>query len=115
MDSLFEKDCIILIFSHELLDEFIEVAERPKFRRYFSEIDLINLLNLFDVYGELVDVNSKIELCRDPKDNFLLSLAKDSKADYLITGDEDLLIIKKFEITEIITYTAFELKLTPEE
>ena len=48
-----------------------------------------------------------IYICRDKKDNFLLSLAKDSKADYLLTGDEDLLVIQKFDDTEILSYTEF--------
>lgn len=41
--------------------------------------------------------------CRDSKDNFLLNLAIDSKADYLVTGDSDLLDIEVIESTEIIT------------
>jgi len=38
-----------------------------------------------------------VNACRDFKDNFLLSLCRDGKADFLITGDPDLLVIKKFE------------------
>jgi hypothetical protein len=111
IDTLFNEDRLILIFSEELLEEVIEVTARKKFEKYFSSKDVEVLLNLFDVYGELVEVKSNIELCRDEKDNFLLSLAKDSKADYLITGDGDLLTIKKFEHTEIVTYTEFEIKI----
>ena len=87
------------------------MAKRPKFKRYFSEENLEKLLELFDVYGEIVQVSSIVELCRDEKDNFLLALSKDSKADYLVTGDADLLIIKKFEHTEIVTYTEFEIRI----
>ena len=111
IDELFEKDAITLIFSKELITEFIEVAKRPKFKKYFSEENLEKLLKKFDVYGEIVQVSSIVEICRDAKDNFLLALAKDSKADYLITGDADLLIIKRFEHTEILTYTEFQIQL----
>lgn len=48
-----------------------------------------------------------ITICRDPKDNYLLSLAKDGKADYLITGDQDLLILEKFEQTSICLLNQF--------
>ncbi|MEQ1586435.1 MAG: putative toxin-antitoxin system toxin component, PIN family, partial [Cyclobacteriaceae bacterium] len=65
------------------------------------------VVDLFDVYGEIVDVKSRVEICRDPKDNFLLSLAKDSKATYLLTGDKDILDIKKFEKTSIIKITDY--------
>ncbi len=108
IDAFFEKEAIVLIFSQELLSEFIEVAKRPKFRKYFSLSDLERLLQLFDVYGEIVQVLSVVTICRDSKDNFLLALAKDSQANYLVTGDTDLLIIQKFENTEIMTYAAFE-------
>ena len=61
--------------------------------------------------GTIIQVSSVVEICRDAKDNFLLALAKDSQADYLITVDADLLVIKKFEHTEIVTYTEFEICL----
>ncbi len=111
IDALFEENGVTLIFSDELMEEFFEVAQRPKFGKYFTSADLENLLALFDVYGEWVQVVSSVDLCRDAKDNFLLALAKDGKADYLITGDQDLLIIKKFEDTDILTYAEFEIRL----
>ena len=45
--------------------------------------------------GNFVDVTSVIQKCRDIKDNFLLSLSMDGKASHLLTGDKDLLILKK--------------------
>jgi putative PIN family toxin of toxin-antitoxin system len=108
IDLLLEQGKIRLLFSEESLQEFIEVATRPKFRKYFSEEDIRALLDMFDYFGEVVEVNSSVEICRDPKDNFLLALAKDSQADYLITGDKDLLEIKQFESTQIITFSDFE-------
>jgi len=50
-----------------------------------------------------IEVTSEINTCRDPKDNFLLSLSVDGNATYLLTGDKDLLIMKKFGKTKIIT------------
>jgi putative PIN family toxin of toxin-antitoxin system len=96
-----------LIFSQELLEEFLDVVNRPKFRRFFSINDIEELLETIQQYSDFVDVKSKIELCRDPKDNFLLSLAKDSKANYLITGDKDLLELKTLEKTKILTITEY--------
>ena len=107
LDDLIQNGEIMLIFSRELVDEFLTVANRPKFRKYFTENNVTNLLRLFDKYGKLIEVSSHIEQCRDYKDNFLLSLAVDSKADYLITGDDDLLLIKKIKKTKIITWSEF--------
>jgi uncharacterized protein len=97
----------ILIFSQELLDEFLEVAKRPKFRRFFSTADIEALLETIDEYADFVKVQSKIEICRNPKDNFLLSLSVDGNADFLLTGDKDLLDLIKFGETTIITIADF--------
>lgn len=108
IDLLFERDEVVLLFSDKLLEEFVEVAKRPKFRKYFAESDINELLELFDYYGLVVDVVSKVDACRDPKDNFLLALARDGHADYLISGDLDLLDLKLFEGTRILTFRDFE-------
>ncbi|MDD5151495.1 MAG: putative toxin-antitoxin system toxin component, PIN family [Flavobacterium sp.] len=105
-ELIFEKKAV-LVFSKELLDEFLEVTKRPKFRRFFSKIDVENILETIDEYADFVIVKSKTTVCRDPKDNFLLSLAKDGKANFLLTGDRDLLDIEVFEKTSIQTISDF--------
>lgn len=107
IDSFIKKGQIKLVFSEELLQEFITVSRRPKFRDYFSTSDIEDLLRFFDMYGKLVKVTTSVSDCRDIKDNFLLNLAIDSKADYLVTGDSDLLELRKIGITEIITLKDF--------
>jgi uncharacterized protein len=57
--------------------------------------------------AEFIKATSQVIVCRDPKDDFLLSLARDGKANYLITGDKDLLDIKVFGKTKITTMTDF--------
>ncbi len=105
-DLLFSKQCI-LIFSAELLEEFLEVANRPKFRRLFSASDIEDLMETIHEYGDLIKVTTKVEECRDTRDNFLLSLAHDGKADILLTGDDDLLVLKKYYKTTIMTIAEF--------
>jgi len=97
----------ILIFSQELLDEFLEVARRPKFRRFFSASNIEEILETIDEYANFVKVHTKIEICRDTKDNFLLSLSIDGNANYLLTGDKDLLDLAKFGETSIVTISEF--------
>ena len=111
-DDLIIEGKIKLIFSKELIEEFLTVAKRPKFEKYFTDDKISDLLRLFDIYGELIEVTSETDVCRVSKDNFFLNLAVDGKADYLITGDSDLLVIKKIKKTKIITWTDFieELK-----
>jgi uncharacterized protein len=112
LDTILSNQQIQLIFSEELLNEFVEVAQRPKFRKYFSKDDLTGLLSQIKNVAEFIEVTSTVSICRDLKDNFLLALAKDGNADFIITGDNDLLELKKFEKTRIITITQFlKLKL----
>lgn len=49
----------------------------------------------------------KIDLSRDLDDNKFLELAKEVQADYLITGDKDLLVLKNFEKTKILKPSEF--------
>lgn len=81
-DQLIKKKKIIIIFSEELLEEFIDVASRPKFNKYFSKKDIEKILESFDQFGKLINIRSDIKICRNPKDNFLLNLSVDSKADF---------------------------------
>jgi putative PIN family toxin of toxin-antitoxin system len=90
------------IFSVELLNEFIEVVSRPKLKKYFSDKDLTKLLDSINDHADFIEVTANVDICRDKKDNFLLALCEDGKADYLITGDEDLLVLKKFKKTIIL-------------
>lgn len=111
LDDFLENEKIQLIFSQELLDEFIDVINRPKLRRYFSDNNLELILEIIEQYADFITVSSNIKVCCDSKDNFLLSLAKDGLADYLITGDQDLLVIKQLENTEIITIAEFKTRI----
>jgi len=107
LDKLIENNTLTLIFSDELIEEFVDVVSRPKLKKYFSKKDIEKILEIFDQFGELVKVRSSVHICRDEKDNFLLNLSIDSKADYLITGDKDLLVLEKIENTKIMIFTEF--------
>ena len=103
LNSLLNNKKITILLSQELLDEFLEVSQRPKFRRYFTLALVEKLLQGLYLRAEFIEVVSIVELCADPKDNFLLALAKDGKASHLITGDRDLLQLKKMSKTLILT------------
>jgi putative PIN family toxin of toxin-antitoxin system len=105
-DLIFGNKCI-LIFSEELLQEFLTVAKRPKFRRFFSQNDIEELIETIEEYAEFIDVKTQLNVCRDPKDNFLLSLSQEGQVDYLLTGDKDLLALNTFGSTTILTISDF--------
>lgn len=103
---LFNKEARLL-FSAELIREIQETIAKPRLKKFFKTNALEEMLSTFEPFIDLIEVESHVTVCRDPKDNFLLALAKDGKADYLLTGDKDLLDLIKFSKTKIKTITAF--------
>jgi uncharacterized protein len=110
-DSLIANGEVILVFSKELLKELVEVTGRTKFKKYFETKGVENLILKIRNRAVFIEAMSDVSVCRDTKDNFLLSLAKDAHANYLITGDSDLLVLKTFGRTKIITLTDYLMKL----
>jgi putative PIN family toxin of toxin-antitoxin system len=77
----------------------------------FEHERALEYLQALEVKLILVNPETKLTICRDPKDNIFLELAKAVQADYLITGDNDLLTLNKFENTEILKPSQFIAKL----
>ncbi|MDS1345396.1 putative toxin-antitoxin system toxin component, PIN family [Planktothrix agardhii] len=102
-----------ILMSPEIWAELEQVLARPKFDRYISSEDRSKFLqDFFDTVILVMDVTEKIQECRDPKDNKYLELAVNGQADYLITGDADLLVLNPFREKPIITVSDFlNLKL----
>jgi len=105
-DAIIE-DKVLIIFSKELFDELTEVLQRPKFRKYFSQDNIKELIALLHAKTEIVEITEHFSDCRDPKDNFLLDLCVSANVDCLITGDEDLLELNPFHGIKIIDYRVF--------
>lgn len=93
----------IIAFSQETFQELSEVLGREKFDKIiplkYRKSFLVNLKDNCIFY----EIESTVDICRDPKDNKFLDVAITSNADYLITGDEDLLVLERIEHTSIIT------------
>jgi putative PIN family toxin of toxin-antitoxin system len=107
LDTLLFDEKARLLFSTELIDEIQQTIIKPKLKKYFGTNAFQAMFSTFEPFIDLIEVEITITVCRDPKDNFLLALAKDGKADYLLTGDKDLLDLKKFGKTKIITIADF--------
>lgn len=96
---------IEFIFSKELIQE-TRYKLTNKFYLRQSDLELFN--DIITLKGKVYKVYSEIDVCRDPKDNFILSLAQDSKADYIVTGDKDLLELKVWKETKILSLRDFD-------
>lgn len=81
-----------LIVSPVLLDELRDVLGRPKFRRFISLAVAREFVDgLADDAQVVEDPTEREAISRDPDDDYLIALARAAGADYLVSGDGDLL------------------------
>jgi uncharacterized protein len=111
MEDRFLENEIHILTSNAQLFEVRDVIARPKFIKYFNDSERAQLEEFLVKTAYLVDPSEKIELCRDPKDDYLLELSCAGDADYLVTGDEDLLVLGKIRTTRIISLSEFKALL----
>ena len=107
MDQFLLNSSVKICFSYELLSELHESTSKPKLSKHFGDNAIEEMLFALSQYIELVEVTSEVSVCRDPNDNFILALCKDSDADFLLTGDKDLLALNPFGKTKILSIAAF--------
>lgn len=111
LKNLLVEETIQVVISEEILQEIIIVTQRPKLQKYFPRNKVDELIQILQTIGLFIIISTEVSICRDPKDNYLLALAKDSNANFLVTGDQDLLMIERFENTEIVTYQQLLVRL----
>ena len=96
-----------MLISVEQLKELGVVLARPKFFGVIDDDRRRALLSGLATETEIVTVTSAVNVCRDPDDDMLLALCKDGRADGLITGDKDLLVLGRFGTTRILSPAQF--------
>src|SRR6187431_341760 len=107
LKNLIVNEQIQLVISDQLLEELILVTSRKKLKKYFDQEKVTELITLLTLVSKKVKIKRIDKICRDPKDDFLLALSKEAKADFLITGDKDLLDLKIYGRTQILTVKTF--------
>jgi putative PIN family toxin of toxin-antitoxin system len=96
------------VFSHDTFDEFRRVLAYPKFSLTSREIEVLIQDEVLP-FCEVVDIEEDITgICRDRADDKFLSCAVAATADYIVSGDKDLLVLKNFRDIPIITIAAFQ-------
>ena len=100
-----ERD--VILYSEETLLELNQVLSRKKFIKYFAIEEKQAFIFKLLEKAELVEIEESINICRDPKDDKFLELAFSGKADFIVTGDQDLLVLNPFRNIEIITANVF--------
>jgi len=98
-----------IVFSPELLEEITAVLVNPRIRTKYG-IDrqsLEAISGLFALRGEMATIVERVRICRDPDDDFILETAVAGRADYIVSGDADLLIQRKFRKVRIVNPRKF--------
>lgn len=94
-----------LVSSEFIFDELRRVL-RDKF--YIDAEKTNRILNALSQAVLFLTPDSPMPtVCRDPDDNNILQLAEFAQADFIITGDKDLLVLSFFGNTQIISPADF--------
>lgn len=89
----------------EIIEEYMEIIE-SMVKRKQGRLNQSALYPLFSAL-KIIEKTSEIKICRDPDDDKFIGCAMDSKALYIVSGDNDLLDIHEYEGIQIITAKEF--------
>ncbi len=94
-----------VLYSNETIMEIVDVLGRDKFRLKYHIMpnDISTLINLIRLRGEVATPKQKVTDCRDPKDDKFLDVALAGEADYLVSGDSDLLSMNPYRSIPIVS------------
>jgi uncharacterized protein len=94
--------------SEDILSEVREVFERDRLKQIINSSDSEFIIENFENFSERANpsiMHSNVK--DDPADNKFLDCAVEAKVDYIISGDEHLLLLKEFKDIKIISPAAF--------
>ena len=104
-----------LLLPEALLDEIVvTVRQKPRLRKRISLNSLNNAMAALQLVAEEIPrIESEIpRVTRDPKDDYLLAYAVVGEADFLVSGDKDLLVLEELDSLRIISPATFAQQLT---
>ena len=101
-----------LILCDAILQEFERVLKKKFAISPHETSEALTILS--EATQEILGhTHSVTPICRDSDDDLILACARDAAADYIVTGDEDVLVLKNYERIRIVTPREFE-KLFPD-
>lgn len=108
------RQMYILITSEAIIDEIERVLAYPRIRNryHITRADRERLTASLRADALIVpDSNAARGVCTDPDDDKFLACAAEAQADCIVTGDPDLLILKRYQKTEILNPQEFLTRL----
>ena len=104
VNELFIDNKIEMCVSEELMTEYYDVLRREKFARFhdfFSRAEA--LLVEIETKATMFEPKIRLQLISDADDNFILELADECIADFVITGNTTDFIFPTYKETKIVT------------
>ncbi len=95
-----------LVTSLYLVDEFVHVLQYPRIaeRLQVTEDELAAILAALLSQAEVVPEQLQLPgVTRDPKDDAVVACAVEGSADYIVSGDQDLLVLDRYESVTVVT------------
>jgi putative PIN family toxin of toxin-antitoxin system len=92
-----------ILTSLSVFEELNDVLGREKFDCYVTLEERERFLESLIRESELVEITESVQACRDPKDDRILELAVNGSASFIVTGDNDLLVLDPFRSIQIVT------------
>jgi putative PIN family toxin of toxin-antitoxin system len=92
VQAWFEHGAFELIVCPRLLEEIDDVLARPRLRRWLDADAATRFVATIRLTADvMLDPPEQTATTRDPDDDYLISLGRAHDADYIVTGDKDLL------------------------
>jgi putative PIN family toxin of toxin-antitoxin system len=106
-----------LVLSPQILDEMGRALFYEKLRkaRWMTEEEVVALVRSLAQESVLVPGRVRVAVSRDPDDDKFLEAAIEARAQYVVTGDKDLLVVKAHRGVRIVTPAAFLTTLRTHE
>ena len=97
------------VYSEPLLEEMLAklALSRIRDKYHVTEEQVADLLSLLALRGEWVKPERTVHVCREPGDDVVIEAALAGGAEWVVTGDEDLLILERFETVRFVTPCTF--------
>ncbi len=93
-----------MVISKQIMDEFYDVGERPRIRRYVTSFNVNEFTQILLHRAKIVEVRGHLpQVTPDPKDNMIVEAAVEGKVKFIVSGDRHLLTLKMFRGIRILT------------
>jgi putative PIN family toxin of toxin-antitoxin system len=116
LGDLLAKDGFAMVTAPELLAELDRVLKYPKLQRHYTGEERTRFVAMVLSLSEAAELPETIpRICRDPEDDWLIACAVVGEADMVVSGDADLLALKRVGGIPIVMAAQFVEMLEGED